>query len=98
MHRLIAAAFSRALAIIHIFVIAGFVLAAVGGLGSGDATIAFVYVPIAFVGYVLFAGFASTVIRINQNLERLAEATEPQREIGSKEPIRKEPVLRGPNT
>ena len=70
MHRFIATAFSRALSLIHLLV----VVFLTGWVLTAPSQLLFVFG--AFVGYVLFAGFLSTLLVMAQNLERIASAVE----------------------
>jgi hypothetical protein len=82
MHKVITAAFSGILSTIHLLVllgIAGFFYSGMARatLDSGTPSVTIVAMTLAaIVAYVLFAGICSVLLRINQNLERVAGALE----------------------
>lgn len=84
MHKTIAKFFSTILATIHAVVFVGWFVVMVSGIlnipgGTQAAVEPLVFALYGFgflVVYLLFAGTISTLIRANQNLERIADAAE----------------------
>jgi|GEM_PF-5896347 len=82
MHRFITAAFSGILTTIHLTVFVGIVAFFYSGMarttlvsGTPSETVAAMTLA-AIIAYVLFTGICSVLLRMNQNLERVASALE----------------------
>ncbi|MEQ3625311.1 MAG: hypothetical protein ABNH26_10515 [Celeribacter sp.] len=80
MHKTLASGFASILSVLHFIaalLLMVAVIAVVFGMG-GSANLAQIFVSGlgAILGYVLLFGLLSTIIRINQNLERIADASD----------------------
>jgi hypothetical protein len=100
MNRLFAEFFAMTVGLIHVFFLLGLALALLGLFLDFSASLAPldisarglpgpVVLAVAFVGYVLIMGVVSTLIAINQNLERLAQDADRRGgyEVNSDEPM-----------
>ncbi len=98
MHHFITRTFSAIITLVHLVIIIGGIGFLIIALAEGMTAHRFFMGVGAIFGYVLFAGTISVLLRINENLERIANASEKggaltKSDKKSLTSMRKEPTL-----